>query len=375
MFSLQNQLPSEMAASASASSSSPRQIFVWQNAFVPGSSLPAKFDAHRMKSSRWLIQVIQPNEATGRVTSHIVNAVLKVHRSPEYRDWPQILVVICPSDDAAAHAVIWNMLQLQFDTLVVVQCVGPEQWKAFDAPALQMLVTKFDVTRANAAQLEVALSQKEMIVAAQAAMNKISSVRHMINDMVNTITPSSVCFLAGDSLVSPSDRRRTVHMELSGFTPENGAKMQNFWASLLQRADVVAGSKSERDISLRVLFVDTSATFTLDGYRPGAGFVYHLFLVARSLDSSKTIPASLYAQLYKQSFQLGLHFDVISCTPSPENLESALECALRNAKDGLEAYKMMAGVDTSQPQQAAEADVDRMIDDSVALIKEAKNED
>jgi hypothetical protein len=325
-----------------------------------------------MRSSRWLLQVVFPVASTGKISSYMMAGLLKTHRSPEYRECPQIVVVVSEDSRGEKAAPTWNKLQLQFDTLVVATVMSRAEWDDFDEDDLRRLIDKHEKTRQNAAKLEVVLSQKEMIVAAHSAMDNISSVKRMINDMINNVAAASKYFMAGDALVSPSERRLNCKLDLSGFPAKLSAAMRGFWDSSLQRVNAVSDdSEAGSDLVIRMVYVN-DFNFTLAQYRPAAvGFLFHLFLVERS---EKDIPPQLYDRIYTQSFQMGLHYDVISCIPSLSNLESTLECTLRNGKDALEAHQMMAGIDTSQPEQAAEADVDRIIDETVAQIKQAKND-
>lgn len=179
--------------------------------------------------------------------------------------------------------------------------------------------------------------------------------------------------MGGDALVTAAESSTTVFLDMPVVFPA----IQRHWDSLLGRMEnTISGSRDASDVVVRFVLIEKN-DFTLGGYRPRTdGFVYHLFLVARSLNSSlPAISDSLYERINRESFRLGLHYEVISCVPSSANQQSAIECALRNAKDCFDARKLMGGFDTSLPGDVAEADVDRAIDESVATIKQAKKRD
>lgn len=356
-----------MAAAASSSSPSSvdanMKVFVWRRP-VPSVEMPQDFG--EVASKRWLLQVVYLQR--GSLSANIAQGVLKKHRSDGFRDWPQILLLVGAEEED--HAETWNDLHLSFDTLVVAKFISQEEFLAFSPLDLQLLVDRFETTREQAVKLEAALSQKEMIVAASSVMNKISSVKHMINDMINNVTEDSEYFMGGDALVSVSERRTTVFLDM----PVEFPAIQKHWHSLLGRMqNISSGSREASDVVVRFWMIEKN-DFTLGQYRPKeVGFVYHVLLVARSLDSSRpAISDSLYERINRESFNLHLHYEVISCVPSTANLQSAIECALLNAKDCFDANSLMGGVDTSVPGDVAEADVDRAIDESVATIKQAK---
>lgn len=348
---------------AAASSAPPRNTFVWQTAL--GNGHVPNLDVKAVGVSRWLLQVVFPG-AGGLNTRGIVEKVMGVHQKPEYRSWPQILLMVVygPRSDKDHRAAVWD--QLSFTTLVLMQTLNYEEFKEFSASDLQRLLDKYHKLASTASKLDVALSQKELIWASKTAASNIKTTKDMVNEHLHQSTGDGKYFFAGDAFLVDDSRFACV-LDVASFPDASSSALcRRVWPLLLERNGCVEGSAGRRDIMVKV--VDPSYHVS----EPDRGlFLYHLFLIGSSPR------AGLYESLSRGAFDEGAHFEIVSCVPSATTLEAALECALRNAKDGLKAEQMMAGLQVvdAHPLVTSENEVDKVIDDSLAEIKQAKMAD